>query len=115
MTQPQVISEEPLDVYAVKKIIKDVKKRDEELGFRATRTETYVNQFTPLTDKDAKALREELLGLDIPRFSAEHITKIIDMLPVSVDDIKLVLSGYNLTIKNDNVKKIDEVLAKYRK
>ena len=114
MTQPTIISEEPLNVYEAKKEIAALKKRDEELGFRATRCDEYVSQFTPLTQKDAKALKEELTSLEIPRLKEEHVAKLIDIMPFNADDIKTVLSGYALTVKNENVAKIEEALAKYR-
>ncbi len=115
MTNPEIVFEEPLSSYDVKKNLKVLKKRDEELGFRANRCEAYVNQFTPLTDKDATALKKELVELEIPRLKDEHIIKLVDILPHSVDDIKLILSGYALTIKSENLKKIEDILAKYRK
>ncbi|MFT4312435.1 MAG: hypothetical protein ACMXYF_04360 [Candidatus Woesearchaeota archaeon] len=114
MTQPTPITEEPITIYEAKSVLKSIKKRDEELSFRSQKTDEYIKENTPLTEKAAKELKTELLALEIPRFKEDMICKIIDVMPLNVEDIKIVLSGYNLTIKQENLKAIDDVLAKFR-
>lgn len=112
---PTVVSEEPLTIYDAKKFLSANKKRDEELTIRGAKCEDYVNQFGTLTQKAAGELKKALVELEVPRLKDEHICKIIDILPLNTEDIKVVLSGYNVTIKNDDLKRIDDVLAQHRK
>ena len=114
MTTPTIISEQPLSLYDVKKELKVIKKRDENLSVRANRVNDYVELFTQLSEKDAAELKEKLTALEIPRMKEEYVDKIIDIMPVSSDDVKVVLTGYGVTIKNDHVQKIIDTLAEYR-
>ena len=113
--KPEVISEEPLAMAEVKNLLKKVEKRDEELTFRSAKTVEYLKELTLLSETKAKELAKKIMDLGIPRLKEEHVAKIIDLMPYTKDDIKLVLSGYTLTIKDENVKKILDVLTEYRK
>jgi len=115
MTTPKIISEQALSLYDVKKELKSIKKRDENLSVRANRVQEYVDQFSSLSEKDATQLKEKLTALEIPRMKEEYISKIIDIMPVSADDVKIVLSGYGITVKNEHVQKIADTLAEFTK
>ncbi len=94
--------------------IEQVKARDKELSFRSARTNEYLNQFVWLSLKDAQELREGIEKLDIPRLKPEHVIKIVDLFPVTPEEVKTVLSGYALTISNDNCKKIADLVKEYQ-
>jgi len=51
-----------------------------------------------------------LEDLKIPRLKDTHITKIIDILPTTLEDLKAVLQGYSLTVNNENLNKIVETV-----
>ena len=107
MAAPEVIREYPLSMAEVKGEIEKIKKRDKELSFRTSRTEEYLNHFV---NKDSIKLIEALKKLNIARLKDEHIVKIADLLPRTVEDLKIVLQGYTVTITKDNIQKIvDEV------
>jgi DNA-directed RNA polymerase subunit F len=112
---PTIVSEQPLSIYDVKKLLKETKKRDSELSLRAQKCDDYVGQFAKLPEKSYKELKESLIALEIPRLKEEHICKLIDINPLGVEDVKLILSSYTVTVKNDDVKRIDAVFAEYRK
>jgi DNA-directed RNA polymerase subunit F len=62
------------------------------------------------TKKDAKALRTGIDSLGITRLKEEHICKIIDFLPKTVDELRYVLQGYNITLpKKDSEQIVSEV------
>lgn len=115
MSHPEIVQEEALSVYDALKEIKAIKKRDEDVSLRVGRCEEFINNYSPLSEKAAGEIKKKILELDIPRLRDEHICKLIDVLPVSEDDIKMVLSRYSLTIKAENVAKIEAVFAEYRK
>ncbi len=112
---PEIIKEVPISIYELKKEINKIKKRDEEMPIRVGKTEEYLNQFANLTYKDAGALEEELKSLNIPRLKDKQIKKIIDLLPASVEELKIILQGYTLTVSKDNMAKIISVVKKYIK
>lgn len=85
-----------------------IKKSTKELNFRAMKTLEYLNEF--VTEKKLKELKDKIVKLDIPRLKDEYICKILDTLPRSVDDLKTVLQGYTVTVNNDNMKKVIDVV-----
>ncbi|MFC1723023.1 hypothetical protein ACFL0V_02710 [Nanoarchaeota archaeon] len=110
MTQTNIIEEKPVPMAELKKELKKIKKRDEELNFRAEKTEEYLQQFNILNDKETKALYKKIEKLEIPRLKPEHIVKLVDILPTSADEVKTILQGYTITVSKDNLKKIADVI-----
>lgn len=111
MASIKIIKEEPITMVELKDEIDAIKKRDKELNFRANKTEDYLNQFGK--NKDAKELVKKITKLDIPRLKLFHIVKIVDIMPKTLNDLKVVLQGYTLTVNNENMKKIIDILNKY--
>lgn len=100
----EILSEKSLDMYQMKEELDKIKKRDKELNFRANKTEDYLNQFTAVKNTDK--LVEKIAKLNIPRLKDQHISKIIDMMPATLDDLKAVLQGYTVTLNQESMKKI---------
>jgi DNA-directed RNA polymerase subunit F len=44
--------------------------------------------------------------LGVSRLKNEQVVKIIDLMPTSVEDLKVILSGYNISLPNDVLDKI---------
>ena len=97
----KIISESPTNASEVKKMLEDVKEHDKELTFRAQRTLEHLEAIVVLSPKKAKELEAALAKLDIPRMKEQHIHKLIDVLPKTQDDVKLILQGYALTVTKD--------------
>lgn len=110
MVKPTIIKEEAMSLVDVRAELNKIKKRDEELGFRAGKTEDYLNHFVKLSEKQAQELTKKLEGLKIPRLKDIHIKKIIGILPKTAEELKVLLQGYTLTVKEDAIKKIVKVL-----
>jgi len=113
MSKPEIISEEPTNIIELKEELKRIKKRDTELSFRGNKTEEYLNQFSNIKIKESKELVEKLQKLNIPRLKDVMINKIIDILPSTEAELKLILQGYTLTITGENIKKIMGVVKTY--
>jgi len=97
----------------LKESLKNIKKRDGELSFRATKTEEYLDSFSLLKEKEAKDLVESIEKLKIPRFKKEYVLKIVDLLPATSEDVKLILQGYPLSISDENVHAIAKVVKEF--
>jgi len=113
MTKPDILEETPVTMSALKDELKKIKKRDEELNFRAEKTEEYLQQFEVLKDKDAKELYKKIEDLEIPRLRPEFIVKFIDILPATQEEVKLVLQGATVTVTKENLKRIADVIKEH--
>jgi len=113
MSKPRVISESPVSMVEVKEEIKRIKKRDTEPSFRVTKVDEYLSGFVTLSSKDEKELIEKIEKLSIPRLKEEHIKKLVDLMPINVDQLKVILQGYVVTVSQDNMKKLAAVFQEY--
>jgi len=114
MTSGKIISETPLSLSDVKEELKKIKKRDGEFDFRAQRTNEYVESCVKVSKKAAKEIYDKIAALNILRLKDIHIHKIIDIMPFSVDELKIIFQSYSISLGNDNLKKILEILDDYR-
>jgi len=115
MVKPEIIKETSISMAELKDEIEKIKKKSEKLNFRAEKTEEYLNQFISLDSKKANELKAKLEKMNIPRLKEDHIIKIMDLMPVSVEELKSILHAYTVTITNDNLKKIIEALKEFQK
>ncbi|MBW2968691.1 hypothetical protein KY304_00650 [Candidatus Woesearchaeota archaeon] len=109
----KIISETPLNLVEVKEHIKKIQKRDKELNFRTQKTLDYLNPIAKMSLKQANELKKSLEKLNISRLRDIHVQKLISVLPVNEDDVKVVLQGYTLNLKKDDVKKIAETIKSF--
>ena len=110
-----IVSETPVLMAEVKERLADIKTKDGELNFRAQKTYEHLEQFVHLKKKKAEELLEELKKLDIPRLREQHLIKLVDLMPTTESDVKVVLQSFAVTVTADNLKKIAETIAPYVK
>ena len=110
MTNIELINEVPLTMAELKEKLEDIKKRDKEISERAQKTLDYLNKFAKLKDKEALKLKEDILKLNIPRLKEKQVIKIIDVMPKDIESLKLIFSADNVTIKQEDLQKILELL-----
>ena len=111
MADTQIISENPISIYQLKKELERIRKRDNELNFRANKTEEYLNQIATLKNTDE--LFDKLMKLNIPRLKEQHIQKIIDITPTTINDLKVIVQSYTITLNNESMKKIIDVVNEF--
>jgi DNA-directed RNA polymerase subunit F len=109
----EIVEKKSMSMASLKEELADIKKRDGELSFRGTKTEEYLNEFSTIKPKQAEELYAKIEKLGIPRLKDSHINKIIDMMPASVAELKVVMQGYSLPVTNENLKKIIDLVADY--
>ncbi len=115
MVRGQIISETPTNIPHVKEMLLATKQRETTLNFRAQKTLDALEQSSSLTAADAEKLLKKLQELAIPRLREQHMHKLIDTLPTTQKDVKVVLQGYAITVTNENVDKIAAVCAEFKK
>jgi DNA-directed RNA polymerase subunit F len=113
MSNIEIVEKKSMNLASLKEELAAIKKRDGELSFRGQKTEEYVNEFHLLKPKQADELYNKIEKLGVPRLKDTHINKIIDMMPKSVAELKVVLQGYAVPVTNENLKKIADLVAEY--
>ena len=113
MTRPEILKEQPINMVELKEEIDTIKKRDKEQRPTSLKTEEFLNQFVVLSPKKAKELEEKLRALKISRLKDEFIIKIIDVMPTTVEDLKILLQGYVVSINQEGMKKIIDVINEF--
>ncbi len=112
MADTQIVSETPVNAYQLKKEIERIKKRDNELNFRASKIEDYLHQ-TAFDVKSAEELFDKIMKLNILRLREQHVHKILDIMPTTVNELKTVLQGYTITLNNESIKKIVDAINEF--
>jgi DNA-directed RNA polymerase subunit F len=109
----KIISQMPINTSELHTEMKRIKARDTELGFRAQKTIDYLESLNVLDVKKAKELMDKLVKLEVPRLRDIHFHKMIDVMPTNAKDVKTALQQYNLTVSQENCKKIADVVAEF--
>ncbi len=105
-----IISEDPVSLPFVREALEKVQKQG-ELNFRAQKTLEHAETCL-LNVKEAKTLLDSLAKIGIPRWKDVFAHKIVDSCPVTPEQVKTVLSCYNVTFSKEHTQKIaDAVVA----
>ena len=100
----------PLTMAELKHKLEGVKKESKEVNFRAAKVLDFLNEMPIVKLEKAEDVRKKIAELNVPRLKPKHIAKIIDIMPEDPDELKSLLVGENITVKNDDLVKIIEVL-----
>lgn len=110
MSGLQIKNEVPLSMADLKKELKAIRKKDEQLNYRSEKTEEYINSLVELSDKSYKEIEKQLNELNILRLKEKEIIKLLDILPKNEEEVKLVLSTSGITLKKEEAKKIADII-----
>jgi DNA-directed RNA polymerase subunit F len=108
----EIVNEKPVSIYEVKEEVTGMKKRDKELNFRAKKVEEYLGGVAKLK-KAPIDFRKELEALEITRLRAKSIAHLMNVCPLDLDSLRAILSTENLTLKEEDLNKILNVVKKY--
>ena len=106
----EIISENPITASQLKEELAKIKKRDKELNFRAVKTEEHLEHIS--VPKHADEIFNKINKLNISRLKEQHIHKIIDIMPATIKDLKVIMQGYTISLNNENMKKIVDIVTK---
>ena len=113
MSEVEIVNKRSISLTELKEHLDKTKKKKKELNFRENKVVEYVTGFDILKSKDAKEMKKALEGLDISRLKERHMVKIMDLLQLDSDTLKTILTGENLTLKQDDLNKIIEIVKKH--
>ena len=111
--EPKIVSQTPVTLSDLKQDIAKMKQRDKEPSIRVTRMEDYLNTFVEISPEQGKELHAAITKLAINRLKEEHICKIVDLLPKTANELKVIMQGYALSLTNDASGKITETISEF--
>ncbi|MBI5798259.1 DNA-directed RNA polymerase subunit F [Candidatus Woesearchaeota archaeon] len=109
MSEFEVLEEAPVSLAVLKEKLQAM-KGEGELPFRAEKTSSYLEGFPIASVKEAESLSQKIMELNIPRLKDRHIVKIVDIMPKDLDSLRLLLTTETLTVKDEDLKKILDVI-----
>jgi len=107
MSAITVLNENSITMIEVKEKLDKIKK-NHELSFRANKASEYLDIFAKQKIKDIAEKRKKLQDLNILRLKETQMTKIIDMNPENMDALRAVLTGENITLKQEDMQRVIE-------
>lgn len=72
----------------------------------------FINKFVQIDSKKAKELRVKLQDLNLLKIKSEHISKVIDLLPESAEDLNKIF--IDVRLDEDEIQKILDIVKHYR-
>ena len=110
MAEYKIIEETPISLAKLDVKLDIIEKENKELSLRGKKTKEYLKAFVKLDNKKTEELINKLKDLKILRLKDRHIIKIVDILPKDMDSLRTILSGETLTIKQEDLHKIVDVI-----
>ena len=106
----KIIEERPITMLEMKDSLEAIEKRDKALNFRSNKTNEYLNFLVTNKKKELEDIRKKIVALNILRLKERHIVKLLDLMPEDLDSLKVMISGENLTLTEEDLKKLLESL-----
>lgn len=101
----------PVSLSEVKNILSKVSKDREEMLYEQRIALEHAQTFAKLPVKKTNDMIKELMKLEF--LEQVNAYKIADLLPNTKDDIKTIFAKERVTLGEDNIKKILEIVGKY--
>ncbi len=115
MIVKQVISEEILTLGEVRELLDEIKKdrekENKELGYELRKAITHADTFSKLDAKKSRELMNELLKLE--KMKQEIAVRIVDILPISNDEIRSIYAKERYTLSEAELKQILDLVTRY--
>jgi len=110
MANPLFVEEKTLSLVEVKEAIGHIEQRDKEMNFLSNKAKEYLDAFVTLSASKQKDLHKKLVALDLTRLKGEHIA---NFLPTTVNDLKIVLQAYPLSLPKKDQEAIVGVVKEF--
>ena len=87
------------------------KEKQKELNYEQKVALEHLKKFTKLKSAEAKKMIDELSNL--LRMSPETVMQIVNIMPKDPDEVRLVFAREKFSLKDEEIKKIIEVVKKH--
>jgi DNA-directed RNA polymerase subunit F len=112
MIYMKVIESKPVGMPEAKMIMSS-REEDSELSYEQKLAVEHLNKFTKLDSEESKKFIEEIS--QVLRMSPETTVKILDLLPQTPDELRMIFAREKFSLKEDEINKILEITRKYSK
>ncbi|MBR9683258.1 hypothetical protein GOV03_01840 [Candidatus Woesearchaeota archaeon] len=106
MPNPQFIEETPVTLVDVQEALQEIEERDKELNYRSNKTKEFLGLFTHVSKEKKEELYKKLTDLKLIRLKEAHIIKIIDFLPLTLEELKVILQAYPVSMPKKDMESI---------
>ncbi len=86
-----ILEKKPFTIAEVNDIVKDLDERQQ--------LKDYLKTFMKLSKQKADELRKKLENLNSHKVREEHIVKIIDILPIELEDLNKIITEITLSLE----------------
>jgi len=107
-----IVSEEDVSIHDAKRII-DERKKERDLVYDQKICLEYLEKIATLTPTQVKNLVEELGAISI--LKPRYIALIVSMMPDTEEEVETLFSKERTNLKKEEIKKIVEIIKKYKK
>ena len=107
----KIVKAEPVPM-AVAKDVMSKREKLGELNYEQKLALEHLKNFTKLNEKDAKKFIEEITA--IVKMSPETLMQIVNILPKTPDELRMIFAREKFSLKEDEIKQILDVVAKFK-
>lgn len=108
---PKIVSEKKISIPQLKKILEDMRKKRDLNSIEALTLE-YATKFSKIDPEKAESLIRELT--DEEELPEEIAVQLVNVMPVTIDEIRVILAPLSKTFPTEKVESIKRRLDKYR-
>lgn len=101
----------PVSLSEVKSMLKKIEKERKELIYEQKIALEHAQKFAKLSTKKTNDLIKELSKLEF--LQEIHAYKIADLFPKTEDDVKTIFAKERISLDENEIKKILDILGKY--
>jgi DNA-directed RNA polymerase subunit F len=106
----EIVEEKYASWHDAKKVL-DKKFKDSEPGYEQKNALEHLKKFSKLTDKDARAMYEELEKMG--KLRDRQIMAVINMMPKDMDELRVLFANEIVSVTEEQKKEILSVVKKY--
>ena len=107
-----IVSEEDVSIHDAKRIVEE-RKKDRDLIYDQKICLEYLEKVATLSSTQLKNVIEELGKISI--LKPRYIALIISMMPDTEEEVETLFSKERTNLKKEEIKKIVEIMKKYKK
>ncbi len=107
-----IVSEEDVSIHEAKRIIEG-RKKERDLVYDQKICAEYLEKVATLTATQLKNITEELSSISI--LKPRYIALILSMMPDTEEEVETLFSKERTNLKKEEIKKIVEIIRKFKK
>jgi len=105
-----IIDNRPVTMAEAKDIVLE-RENDKELSYEQKLASEHLKKFTKLKASEAKKFVGDIS--EVLRMSSETLVQIVNLIPKTPDELRLIFAREKFSLKEEEVQKILEIVKKY--